>query len=43
METIECPWCGEDSGIKAIHKFDAWLEEHVIDCEPFLKENDCEG
>lgn len=42
-----CPWCGEDDantiGVpedrRNIQAHSVWLEAHVMECEPWLKEN----
>lgn len=42
-----CPWCGEVSeatvGVpesqRDLRAWDAWLEAHVVECEPWLIEN----
>jgi hypothetical protein len=46
MEPWQCPWCGEGPDDlnespdyhRAIHLWDRWLEAHVTECEPYLKE-----
>lgn len=36
MMDKQCPWCGENSDESM--SYDAWLEAHVTDCQPYLKE-----
>lgn len=47
MEPWGCPWCGEDADItnkgcpdymRAVLEYEAWLEEHVTECGPWLAE-----
>ena len=47
MQPWGCPWCGAKADIagnnapdymRAIRAYDEWLEEHVLDCEPYIKE-----
>lgn len=48
MQPWGCPWCGEECKelndvpdyMRAIQAFDMWLEAHVTECEPYLKEQD---
>lgn len=40
-EPMTCPWCGEESDIPMFQltKAQAWLEQHVYDCDKWLHES----
>lgn len=46
MQPWGCPWCGEECTelsdvpdyMRAIAAYDMWLEAHITECEPYLKE-----
>jgi hypothetical protein len=31
-----CPWCGEE--VPPEEPYESWLEGHVQECEPFMRE-----
>lgn len=42
-----CPWCGAKAEPEVgvgnhtnIVRYELWLEDHVLDCEPYLKEEE---
>lgn len=45
-EPEKCPWCGEVAPVEVgrigstfdDRAYDAWLEAHVMECEPWLRE-----